>query len=414
MKVLHISTYDSGGAGLCALRIHKAVLEKGVDSKMLVANKSGDNPFVFQAERSGLNAYNPPRNKLVRKFEKLLRRRGFFLTELERHQYLAKCLEGKAFYTFPLSNFDLASHPLVVEADVIHLHWIANCVDYPTFFSQVDKPIVWTLHDENIGLGGFHYQRDREKFYNICFSIEDELCRIKQKALFQNEGKIHFVAISNVMKQFCQNSYVTSKMPLTLIHNGIEGELFCPISKDVARQVLHVPFGNVVFAFCAQSLSDERKGLKELIFALDQLKKDVNVTLICAGGGELPVTTDVNVIKLGMIQNERLLSLFYSAADYFIMPSFQEAFAQTPLEAMACGTPVVSFPCSGSGDLITNQNGVVCDDFTVDELIIGIRKAMSNCYDRNLIREDVINRFSYKKIADDYIGLYNDVMHHHG
>jgi glycosyltransferase involved in cell wall biosynthesis len=121
----------------------------------------------------------------------------------------------------------------------------------------------------------------------------------------------------------------------------------------------------------------------------------------------------------GFVGNNRLQSLYYSAADYFVMPSYQEAFAQTSIEAMACGTPVVSFPCSGVHDLINKENGVICEDFTVDALVKGIKLAMSRNYDRKAIREDVINRFSYNKIAKQYLELYetilsnkNETLHH--
>ena len=69
MKILHISYSDNNGAGLCALRIHKSMLDAGVDSKILVANKSSNLPSVFVAEESDLNRYSPPKNKLLRKEE---------------------------------------------------------------------------------------------------------------------------------------------------------------------------------------------------------------------------------------------------------------------------------------------------------------------------------------------------------
>ena len=409
MRVLHISTLDSGGAGLCALRIHNALLKKGIDSRMLVAHKASDDPLVVQVEKTKLNMYIPPRNKYLRKYEKLKRKRGKCLTELERLRLSAKCIEDKATYTFPLSNYDLSNHPLVAEADIIHLHWIGDFLDYPTFFSHIKKPVIWTLHDENIGFGGFHYQRDKDKYYGVCGKLEDELFMIKRNALSQAGSKIHIVAISSMMKDFCQRTISVSSLPITLIHNGIESDLFVPIPQEVAKRALGIPSNNMVVAFCAQSLSDERKGLKELLSALKRLD-DTNISLLCGGAGELPTKTNVHVVKLGMMQSEKLLSLFYSAADLFVMPSFQEAFAQTPMEAMACGTPVVSFPCSGAGDLITEENGVVCDDFTVSALVSGIKKAIKKDYNRERIREELVNRFSYNIISEEYLRLYNQVL----
>lgn len=409
MKVLHISSSDSQGAGSCALRIHKSMLDAGIDSKMLVAFKSSDLPSVFVAEKSDLNCYIPPQSRVLRKVKKILRRRGLCLTQMERYQRSVACLQGKAFYTFPLSHYRLHEHPLVKEADVIHLHWIANFVDYPTFFPNVDKPMVWTFHDENIGMGGFHYQREKEKYCNLCKETEEELFDIKQDALKEFRGKLNVIAISNQMKSYLARVPVIDAYPISIIHNSVDCHVFQPIAdRETVRKVFNISNHHLVFAFCSVSLKEERKGLKELIRALEKLGRE-DVTLICAGSDGLPANTRLNVVKTGVIGNERLLSLFYCCADFFVMPSFQEAFAQTPLEAMACGVPVIAFPCSGTEELINDQNGIRCQDFTVESLYEGIRLAMERKYDPELIRQDMINRFSPGKIAKQYIKVYNGI-----
>lgn len=410
MKVLHITTSDFGGAGLCVLRIHKSLLELGIDSKVLVAHKRSDSPAVFVAEESGLNTYVPPKSKVLKKFEKVMRRRGQFLTSLEKYQKSVVCLDGKAIYTFPLSKYDLSVHPLVLEADVIHLHWVANFLDYPTFFRSVVKPIVWTFHDENIALGGFHYQRERDLYYDLCKKTEDDLFNIKKEALSNARGNIMIIALSEMMRTFCEKLPEISSFPIEVIHNGVDYERFGPINKRNAKQVLGVPEDHIVFGFCSVNLEEKRKGLMELIRALERLSDFSKVTLVCAGTGKIPVQTNFNVIKTGSIENERIMSLFFSSLDYFVMPSYQEAFAQTPLEAMACGVPVIAFPCSGTEELITEKNGVRCADFTVESLYDGILLAMGRKYDPELIRQDVINRFSPEIIASQYIEVYQRII----
>ena len=141
-----------------------------------------------------------------------------------------------------------------------------------------------------------------------------------------------------------------------------------------------------------------------------ELIKIPNTVLLCLGNYQKKPIASFEVRCEGFVSNSRLLSIYYSAADFFMMPSFQEAFAQTPMEAMACGTPVIAFPCSGSRDLIDDDNGVVCNDFTIDELVRCIGEAQSRKYDRDVIRNKLISRFSYDKIAVEYIKLYEKIL----
>ncbi|TAE46946.1 MAG: hypothetical protein EAY69_07690, partial [Cytophagales bacterium] len=75
------------------------------------------------------------------------------------HQKYTKLLLKKkeVQFTFTESAYNILSHHLVKEADIIHLHWVAHFLDYASFFKKINKPVVWTLHDKNPLNGGFHY-----------------------------------------------------------------------------------------------------------------------------------------------------------------------------------------------------------------------------------------------------------------
>ena len=114
-----------------------------------------------------------------------------------------------------------------------------------------------------------------------------------------------------------------------------------------------------------------------------------------------------NVIEMGFHTDSGEISRILSAADFFCLPSLKEDFAQAPLEALACGTPVIMSPCSGSDELITPENGVRYADFSTEALIEGIGQAMQKSYDRTALRQDVTRRFSPQKIARDYLRFYD-------
>jgi len=239
-------------------------------------------------------------------------------------------------------------------------------------------------------------------------ALDEELASLKSRAYKEVES-LTLVAISSFMKEFFLKNKLLCNFPCTLIHNGLEEARFTLISKDCAREALGLSDNSKVFLFVAQYIHQDIKGLSVLMEALEMLSIP-NMILVCVGKYNEPPQASFEIRCEGFVENNRLQSLYYSAADFFMMPSFQEAFAQVPMEAMACGTPVVAFPCSGSHDLINQDNGIVCDDFTVKALVKGIRLVMSRNYDRKTIREDVVKRFSYKKIAQQYVDLYQTLV----
>jgi glycosyltransferase involved in cell wall biosynthesis len=413
MNILHINTSQSGGAALCAMRINNALNSQGIDSRVLFAwgtslpenirgaiaeqdNNPWNTSFILKVLRrilvcSPLYPYN--KYRIDRQIVKV------------KHQ-----LGCQQLMHGPLSYFkNISHHPLVEWADIIHLHWVAEFVDYPSFFKNVDKPMVWTLHDHHPAIGILHYESPDVLCVPEKLSEIDRLCRIIKRESLSHVSNLKLVAISMEMAEVCRRSDILKQFPITIINNGVDEQRFKPVDSSLARQALSIPADHIVFAFCAHNMSDERKGLRDLISALELLNLR-NISLLCIGGGDIPVKTSVNIIKTGYVKSEQTLSSLYSCADYFVMPSFNEGFAQTPIEAMACGTPVIAYPCSGTEELINDESGIRCDDFSVQSLVEAIHVAMCRNYNRSAIRNRVINNFTHDKIATQYINLYNSIL----
>lgn len=404
IKVVHLCSSLEGGAGLCATRIIRSTNLLGIENHVLVKDgNTNDYVDVIEIKRS--------KNKVIYFFQKLIHHFHLWPKACRLNYKIEKAIHNHdifGYFTSPLTEYRISNHPWISEADIIHIHWVGRFLDYPSFFNDINKPIVWTLHDENPGLGGFHYKLWKEKSTSKGQQIDNDLALIKKKA-YNHVKSMHIVAISTMMKDFINNNNLLQNYPCTLIHNGIEENLFTPIDKTTARNALRISTDKVVFMFIAYTIYEDRKGLKDLLKALEVLNLP-NITLICIGQYITKPQTTFEVLCEGLITNPRLLSLYYSAADFFIMPSYQEAFAQTPMEAMACGTPVISYPCSGANDLIKPFNGIVCSDFTVEALIDGIKKAINKQYDCDEIRKYVVENFSYRKIAKQYMQLYENIL----
>ena len=405
MRVLHIATMDHGGAGIAAQRIHKAMLRQGVDSQMLVRFKSSDDDTITAAQPN-MGLYQPSSLSVVRKAEQILRRRGRCLTQVERYERQLNVLDRVygAAYTLPVSNFDLSQHPLVQQADILHLHWVENFLDYQTFFDRINKPIVWTFHDENIAYGGFHYSDEAVRLKEPFAAMEDDFVKIKKDALADGRHNIHMVALSGMMEQFYRQHSLFPSYPVNIIHNGLEPEQFAILDRSFCREALRLPIDSKVICFCASDINDSHKGLDILTKALDSLHRS-DITLLCVGKGALP-QCDYPVVGTGPLANPRLLSIAYSASDLFVLASSQESFSQTSIESMACGCPVVAFPCGIIDELITPDNGICCPNYTIESLAECISTAMDLTYKRQAIRDDIVMRFNIDHIAKQYIDLY--------
>lgn len=407
-KVLHISTFDSGGAGLAAYRLHRELLSHGIESTMLVAQKSCKDNTIILATPSPELLYQSPSFAVTRKIKKILRRRGMFQTRMERIQREMDALSRShpdVFFTSAMSVYDLSQHPLVRQADIIHLHWVQNFLNYDTFFENVKKPIVWTLHDLNPLYGGFHHTLLREKYYNDFQTLEEEFYAIKRTAL-AGKTNITTVAISSQMHRLIANHEFFKGKPIVDIFNGVDDKHFSLLDKQSVRSLLGIAPETKVFLFVNRYLNDSQKGLENLCKAFDLLNIE-NGLFICLGEGDIPPCGKINVRQFKPVSNTEWLSQLYSAADYLAFPSLQEAFSLTTLEAMCCGTPVIMTPVSGSDDLINEFNGIRCTDFTPEAFAKGINWALEKEYNREKIREDVVSRFNLEKIASQYIHLYH-------
>lgn len=410
VKIVHISTADSGGAGLAAYRVHRALLAQGIDSNMLVATKSINDDTVIQASPSPHYLYQQPSFFVTRKIKKTLRRRGLFLTRMEHIQHEMDALSKShpdVFFTSSVSVYDLSQHPLVQQADIIHLHWVQNFLNYDTFFDNIKKPIVWTLHDLNPLYGGFHHTLLREKYYNDYRTLEDEFYAIKRKAL-TGRNNITAVAISSQMHQAIAHHEFFKGKHIADIFNGVDYNQFRMLDKQSIRGLLDIAPETKVFLFVNRYLNDNQKGLVILCKALELLNVE-NGLLICLGEGVIPLCGSIKVRQFKPVSDTEWLSQLYSAADYLVFPSLQEAFSLTTLEAMCCGTPVIMTPVSGSDDLINDFNGIRCTDFTPENFAKGIREAMRKTYCRDVIRQDIISRFGLEKIAHQYHQLYKSL-----
>lgn len=357
------------------------------------------------------------KNKFFRKFEHLMMRSHWYCNAEKMQKKLIQLNAQNLFLSHPLSDYkNIAHHPLVKWADIIHLHWVPGFVDYSTFFRRVRKPIVWTIHDKYPAVGVLHYCSEHYPIPDNLYEF-DQLCRkIKRKGVLQSKS-LHLVAISAQMASLFAESDVLKGLPTTIIHNGVETDVYYPndlVKKDFLNKYLSVPIdfeNKKILMFSSYEIWDYNKGLRRVIKAIESLKIP-NVILVVVGRNELcemPVAS-FPIILTGLLTDQIEIVKLYSIADLFIQASYEESFGQTLLEAMACGCPVVSTSVGVAPELIKPFNGIICDGFDENALAHGIKSALSTFYDSTIIRSHIVENFSYDKIAKEYICLYSEIL----
>lgn len=401
MKIVRITAYTFGGAAKSIFELHNSMIAKGVDEHVIISSGSETETIHVHPEDS----YHWSNIWIFRKIQAALCKMHIW-PRVEHYKNKANKLTSRerAFITLPVTNFkSLCENRYIQEADIVNLHWIGGFVDYPTFFKHVKKPIVLTLHDENHFRGILHYSNES----NEVQKFDKEMLKIKRKAL-EHSDNIHVVTQSSYLRNICKKSELLGKYPITVVGNGVNENQFKPINKIEARSALGLPNNALVFSFVATYIEDERKGLRKLINSLERLNQ--KAMLLCVGKYTKIPQTSIEVKCFGVIDDSFLLSLVYSSSDIFVMPSSFESFAKTPLEAMACGTPVVAFPCSGIADCLNEKTGVICKDFTEEALLEGIKKAITIKYDNNNIRKYCVSNFTFDLLAERYIQLYASIL----
>lgn len=306
-----------------------------------------------------------------------------------------------------------------IGPDIIHLHNLHSAyVNLGMLFKYIQRKhikVVWTLHDcwaftgqcpnfSMIGCEkwktGCNNCQQYKKYPKAYVDRTKEMWKIK-KRLFTLPQEMVVVTPSKWLGGLVKKSFL-KKYDVEVINNGIDLSLFSPTESNF-REKFGLKEKKIVLGV---SFSwGYEKGLDVFIDLASKLGSNYQIVLV---GTTDYIDTQLpsNIISIHKTNNQKELAEIYSAADVFVNPTRQENYPTVNMEALACGTPVVTFKTGGSPEMLTPECGRVVEQDNIDSLYENVVELCET----HIISSDACilhaKEFNMSKKIEEYISLY--------
>ena len=399
MRLVQINACDFGSTGKIMFNIADVAKKEGIDT------------YTFSSKREAKN-FN-------------IMEHVYIDTELD---YKIHMLLGVMFgFQADLSYF--ATKRLIkklkkIAPDIIHLHnihgWYLNNSLLFKYIRKNNIKVIWTLHDCWTFTGRCPYFQitgcDKWKTgcYDCCYdrkmypaSFYFDISKFqykKKKKIFTQISDITFITPSKWLANLVKESYLKD-YPVKVINNGIDLNVFTPRDSDF-RERYNLNNKKIVLGVAMGW--GKRKGFDVFIELAKRLKEDYQIVLVGTNDeddSQLPE----NVISIHGTNNQTELAEIYSAADVFAMPTKEDNFPTVNIEALACGTPVVTYNTGGSPEIIDETCGTVVEYDNIDEFEKEIRRV---CVEKPYLKESCVKRAKKFNMNDkfrEYVELYKAI-----
>ncbi len=401
MKVAQInSVYGFGSTGIIVRDIEQ-LLQKNGDTSCIIyqqANMSVEN---------GLCVGNPIDWKL--------------------HAFFTR-VRGKQAYGSVLSTKKMLNYLDKQNPDVVHLHNLhSNYINLNILLNYLAKkniPTVITLHDCWFFTGKcLHFivcgcekwktqckncPQNKEDVKSLFFDQSTQVFEDKKK-YFQNIPSLTVVGCSEWMKNLAEKSPIFSGRKIFRIYNGVDTDIFHYRSSQTFRKRNRLDNYFVILGMANKWFQDRNRDILKNI--LDVLAEDEVIVIIGCSEEQKQKLIGINkVITMGYINNRDELADIYSSSDVFVNLTFEDTLPTVNMEAICCGTPVITYDSCGSPELVEDgRTGYIIPIKNFTALKNSLKK----------IREGNLSRYECEKIGQrcfnknkqylSYLQIYNDL-----
>ncbi len=309
------------------------------------------------------------------------------------------------------------------DPDIIHLHNLHGyCINLEVLFGYLkscQKPVVWTLHDcwaftghcahfDLIGCSKWKEQcrscSQTKEYPASFFHDRSEKNYKEKKAAYSGMKNLTLVTPSKWLASFLPDS-ILKEHAVKVIHNGIDLKRFSCRKSDILEK--NGLAGKRIVLGVAQNWA-ERKGLEDFVKLASLLSDEYKVVLIGLTE-EQKKALPKEVFGLTRTENVEELQKWYSAAEVFVNFTYQDNFPTVNIEALACGTPVLTYKTGGSVEAVCEGCGWVVAQGNVK----GAKKVIEEMGEKEQYREACLQRaqkFDRKERYLEYIELYKSLL----
>lgn len=431
-KVLHLNFSSSeGGAARAASRLHFCLQRYAID----LGWESSFRGLNGQSGGSGISVYPAAIQS------RIWRKSRPHLVNYRRRKWttINPVIHSIAWPDTGLGQ-ELETQYKSKKFDILNMHWLGDNTLSVEEIGRLSAPLVCTLHDQWYFLGSEHYvlpqpsslgnhvkHRFEWGYSKESCPTEEQLCDLNRWTWLRKKRSwqkpFTLVAPSQWMADCAQMSSLMADWPTHVIPNTLDLERWSPLEKPLARKILGLPLTSPIILFGAMGgTNDPRKGGDLLIAALHHLlakweQRENLPNLVVFGEQTNSQVLDIGLPAyfLGPLHDDITLQIAYSAADVMVVPSRLDNLPNTATEAMACGTPVVSFCIGGLPEIIDHGiNGMLVNPFEVLDLARSINHVIKSPETSTAMAREARKKakcsWGYERIAALYSSVYNEVI----
>jgi glycosyltransferase involved in cell wall biosynthesis len=378
---------------------------------MIVNIKESDDPTVLGPKTLFLRALAQGRGAI----DRLILRKHYW--ELQR-----------PFSSATIPSLGLLDRIQSENPDIVHLHWIAGGMARFGELAKIEQPIVWTFHDMWGLTGGCHCAFDCRRFESGCgkcpslsSNFEFDISRRgfwAREQLFKRKKHLTIIALSQWIRSQIERSPFLREANIVGLPNPLDTDLFAPMSKSLARQMLRLDNGKIYLLFSAAgSASSYTKGIDRLMAMWSGFASpEIELLVVGSSWDQTIAESGIPHRFLGRFHDEIALRIVYNTADLCLLPSRQETLPQVVAETHACGVPCVAFRGTGADDIIVHgKTGYLAAADDSADFAQGVRAFLNERRGHSghdPARQRAIELFNSSEVIRQYMSVYGDIKTH--